>query len=130
MPGIISDLTVAGALFLRASARKLLSKNEPEPDLDKYSAAMQNLLNRAPEGLIKDYKWLDIPGNCPPWVASGLSLEIGDEISCFMAGRVFASKPLDIWLSLALQVWYKVGSSPMEGHGCRVAPCREVRFLS
>jgi len=28
------------------------------------------------------------------------------------------------------QVWYKVGSSPMEGHGCRVAPCREVRFLS
>ena len=26
-----------------------------------------------------------------------------------MAGRVFASKPLDIWLSLALQVWYKVG---------------------
>ena len=61
MPGIISDLTVAGALFLRASARKLLSKNEPEPDLDKYSAAMQNLLNRAPEGLIKDYKWLDIP---------------------------------------------------------------------
>jgi hypothetical protein len=28
------------------------------------------------------------------------------------------------------QVWYKVGSSPMEGHGCRVAPCREVRILS
>ena len=28
------------------------------------------------------------------------------------------------------QVGYKVGSSPMEGRGCRVAPCREVRFLS
>lgn len=27
------------------------------------------------------------------------------------------------------QVGYKVGSSPMEGHGCRVAPCRKVRFL-
>jgi len=26
--------------------------------------------------------------------------------------------------------WYKVGSSPMEGYGWRVAPCREVRFLS
>ena len=27
------------------------------------------------------------------------------------------------------QVGYKVGSSPMEGHGCRVAPCIKVRFL-
>jgi|LakMenEpi03Aug12_release.lakeMendotaPanAssembly.Ray.scaffolds.fasta_scaffold31554_8 hypothetical protein len=27
------------------------------------------------------------------------------------------------------QVWYKVGSSPMEGRGCRVAPCIKVRFL-
>ena len=33
MPGIINDLTVAGTLFFRASARKLLSKNDPEPDL-------------------------------------------------------------------------------------------------
>ncbi len=109
MPGIINDLTVAGTLFLRASARKLLSKNDPEPDLDTFSAAMQNLLNQAPQGLVKDYEWLDLPGNRPPWVASGINLEAGDNISCFMDGRVFASKPLDIWLGLALQVWYKVG---------------------
>ena len=84
MPGIINDLTVAGTLFLRASARKLLSKNDPQPDLDAFSAAMQNLLNQAPEGLVKDYEWLDLPGNRPPWVASGINLEAGDNISCFI----------------------------------------------
>jgi hypothetical protein len=59
--------------------------------------------------LIQDYEWLDMAGNQPPWVASGTNLQAGDEVSCFMAGRVFASRPLDIWLSLALQVWFKVG---------------------
>ena len=109
MPGIINDLSVAGTLFLRATGRKLLSKSDPEPDLEKYFSGMQGLLDRAPEGLIQDYEWLDMPGNRPPWVASGTNLQAGDEVSCFMAGRVFASRPLDIWLSLALQVWFKVG---------------------
>jgi len=40
MPGIINDLTVAGTLFIRASARKLLSKSDPEPNLDQYHLAM------------------------------------------------------------------------------------------
>jgi hypothetical protein len=110
MPGIINDLTVAGTLFLRANARKLLSKSDPEPDLEKYRSGMQSLLDQAPAGLIREYEWLDIPGNRPPWVASGIDLQAGDQVSCFMAGRVFASKPLDIWLSLGLQVWYKVGA--------------------
>jgi len=48
MPGIINDLTVAGTLFLRASLKKLWSKNDPEPDLDKFSSAIQGLLDRAP----------------------------------------------------------------------------------
>ena len=109
MPGIMNDLTVAGKLLIRATARKLSSNSDPAPDVEQYFSSMQNLLDRSPEGLIRDYQWLDLPGNRPPWVDCGMNLQKGDEISCFMAGRVFASKPLDIWLSLALQVWYKVG---------------------
>ena len=109
MPGMINDLSVAATLFLRATGRKLLSKSDPEPDLEKYFSGMQGLLDRAPEGLIQDYEWLDMLGNRPPWVASGTNLQVGDEVSCFLAGRVFASRPLDIWLSPALQVWFRVG---------------------
>ena len=50
MPGIINDLSVAATLFLRATGRKLLSKSDPEPDLEKYFSGMQGLLDRAPEG--------------------------------------------------------------------------------
>ncbi|PLW67701.1 hypothetical protein C0039_16000 [Pseudohalioglobus lutimaris] len=119
MANVGADLSVAGKLALRAIGRRLRTDIEPAPDLEAFTQRLQALLSRAPDGLIRDYYWLDLAASQPPWVGSGLQLASGDEVSYFVEGRAYASRLLDIYLDPALQVWCKVGAQGEVFRGTR-----------
>ncbi len=109
MAGLLADLNVAGKLALKAVGRRFRSEIECAPDLAQFAGAMEKVVSRAPVSVVRDYCWVDLPAEQPPWVEAKLRLEEGDEVSYFAEGRVYANRFLDIYLNPALQVWCKVG---------------------
>lgn len=109
MTGPLADLAVAGKLAARSIGRRLRSEIEPAPDLGAFIDDMEAVLTQAPPDTIKDYYWLRMPANQPPWVASGAQLQADEEVSYFVEGRAYANRFLDIFVSPALQVWSRVG---------------------
>ena len=63
MAGLLADLSVAGRLLLRATGRRLRGELEPEPDRQAFSDELEPILASAPEGLIRQASWLDLPAN-------------------------------------------------------------------
>ena len=111
MAGPLTELGVAARLAGRSLARRLRSAVEPAPDLQRFSHDLQALLDKASPGTLRNYAWLTLPARQAPWFPGGFMLEKGDEVSYFIAGRVYASSFLDIYLQPALQLWCKVGSA-------------------
>jgi hypothetical protein len=119
MAGTFADLSVAARLAMRAGSRRLRSELESFPDLDSFSAGLQAALDAAPPGLIANHAWLDMSARQPPWVEGGLTVSAGEEVSYFMAGRVYASKALDLYFDPSLQVWCRVGQDGPVFRGTR-----------
>ena len=88
MAGLLTDLAVASRLAPRATSRRLKGDSETAPSLDKFSAILQKLLDSVASSTVRDYCWITIPAAQPPWVATDLCLEPGDELSYFIEGRV------------------------------------------
>lgn len=109
MAGSLTELGVAGKLALRALGRRMRSEVEPAPDLGQFQAGMEQLLAAAPGGIIRDHCWLTLPAQQPPWLGSQMQLEVDDEITYFVEGRVYANEFLDIYVNPSLQLWCKVG---------------------
>ena len=110
MAGALTDLGVAGRLAARAVGRRLRSDIEPPPDLDKFTADMEALLAQAPPSTVKEFHWVTVPATQPPWLGSGIQLESGEEVSLFVAGRVYANRLLDVYVPNSVQLWFKVGA--------------------
>ncbi|MCB1733339.1 MAG: hypothetical protein KDI21_22895, partial [Halieaceae bacterium] len=88
MAGILADLGVAGRLALRTLGRRLRSEVEAAPDLEEFQSEMERLLSAAPAELIRDHCWVTLSARQPPWLATGMVLEAGDEVTYFAEGRV------------------------------------------
>jgi hypothetical protein len=121
MPGTLADLSVATRLALRAARRRFGPGLSPAPDLEQFKRDLQRTLDAAEPGLIGDYAWLDLPSNRPPWVAGGISVSPGESVSYFMAGRLYASKMLDLYINPALQVWCREGETGEVFRGTRAS---------
>ena len=119
MPGLVADLSVAARLLLRATGRRLSSRQPPAPNLEDFRARLQRRLDESPPGLVKQHAWLDMPADQPPWVESGVTVAEGDRVSYFMIGQVVANKPLDLTFRPNLQVWCRVGEEGEVFRGTR-----------
>ena len=129
MPGLIADLSVAARLALRAMGRRMRSRSEPAPDLDRFRSGLQEALDAAPAGLIADYAWVDMPASQPPWVDSGLSVSAGEDVSYFIEGRVVASQALDLCRrGQAAPAGLDYDQKGVYGLGCPPAQMFDPRF--
>ena len=109
MPGPITDLSVAARLGLRELGRALRGAREREPDLDAFERDLERALAALPAGVVAERAWIRLPGSEPPWRDSGIALAAGAEASVFAAGRVYVSRPLDIYVGPKTQLWARIG---------------------
>jgi hypothetical protein len=109
MAGLLADLIVATQLGAKTVSRRLHSQVEPPPALDEFRAGLQSLIESAPPSLIQGSHWLTIPATQPPWVETQITLQPGEQISYFVAGRIYANRLLDIYINPSLQLWARVG---------------------
>jgi hypothetical protein len=110
MGNILADLSVAGKLALKALGRRLRSEVSAPPDAAQFALDMEQLLARAPAGIVSQYRWVDLAADQPPWVPTGVELAAGEEVSYFACGRAYANRLFDIYVSPALNLWCKVGA--------------------
>jgi hypothetical protein len=121
MAGTLTELAVAGKLALRALGRRMRSEVEAAPDLDQFQADMEQLLAGAPGHVVRDHCWLSLQAQKPPWFASRMQLEAGDEVSYFVEGRAYANAFLDIYVKPSLNLWCKVGDQGEIFRGTRAS---------
>lgn len=109
MAGMLTELSVAARRLVDTFRRRRAGEIESAPDRRSFREGLQSLLDRAPSNVIAEYHWLDLRANAPPWVDSKLNLQQGQQATYFICGRTWASRPLDIWVSPAVQVWSRIG---------------------
>jgi len=113
------ELGIAARLAAAATLRRWRGGLEPEPDRHAFRRDFEALLEAAPDGLIRETAWLDMPADEPPWVGSGLQLEPGESATWFACGRVYVARALDIWAPPSLQLWARVGEQGRVFSGTR-----------
>ena len=134
MAGALTDLTVTGKLLAKSLGRRLRSEIEAPPDLAAFERGLQQVLDAAPPGVVRESAWLSMPASQPPWLSCGITLSPGDEVSYFIAGRTYANRLLDIYVSPQLQVWCQVGErgevfrGTRASHSFKATEAGELRF--
>ncbi len=121
MAGALTDLSVAGKLLAKSLGRRLRADIESPPDLGVFEQELQALIDAAPAGVIRESACVSMAATQPPWSGSGIQLSPGDQVSYFLAGRVYANRLLDIYVSPQLQVWCQVGDSGEVFRGTRTS---------
>lgn len=109
MTNPLIDLTVAAKFAMRALATRLRGDFEPAPDLVAFETAMNEAIAALPPGIVSAHQWLTLPATEPPWRDTGIDLEPDSAITYFAAGRVYASRALDVWVSPKNQIWTRIG---------------------
>ncbi len=109
MASKLVELGLVGRLAVRAAARRLAGRREPEPDPVAFRRDLDALLRQAPAGLVREHRWVEMPAWEPPWVDSGVELDAGDQATILACGRVYVAKALDVWAPPSLQLWSRIG---------------------
>lgn len=58
---------------------------------------------------IVDVRLLSLPGNVPPWTATGVRVARGQWVTLLAAGRLVLAEALDLWLPPSLALWARIG---------------------
>ncbi len=117
---VARDLGIAARLGWRA-ARRSLGQRAPSPSAAATALreSMEPWLRSLPPGLLASHRFVRLPATQPPWTDSGITLVAGQPVTWFAAGRVFLSKPLDIWVDPSFQLWGRVGTDGSVFRGTR-----------
>lgn len=112
---LVHDLVVA---FRRWQHVRRHGAAPPPPSLAELRAGLDPAL-RAAAGKIVAHELVELPANRPPWLATSLTLEEGEEVTLFASGRVWLSKALDLWVGPQFQLWARVGEGGTIFNGTR-----------
>ena len=109
--GVATDLGVAARLGWRELGRRLRGETEAPPDLDRFESELTRAVDALPSGTVAERRWVRLPATEPPWRDTGIALAAGEEVSLFAAGRVYASRALDVWVAPRTQIWSRIGDA-------------------
>src|SRR5512135_1909922 len=116
---LATDLEVASRLGTRVLRRRFRGELAPEPDLGAWRATLDHWLQQLPAGTLRAHQYVELPATRSPWTDTGLVLQPGDAVTWLAAGRVYLSRPLDIWVDPSFQLWGRVGEQGTVFRGTR-----------
>lgn len=86
---------------------------------EEFRSNFSQILSKSPKDLIKDYHFIYLPGNKPPWYDSDIELEISDKITVISKGKVYLFEAFDIWVEPHHHLWYRIGETGEVFRGSR-----------
>lgn len=92
-------------------ARRRRSASPPAPSREAFRERFAELLRRAPEALVRDHAFFELPANRPPWLATPWTLAKDEAVTTIAAGRVEVSRLFDVWVGPSFQLWMRVGEA-------------------
>lgn len=107
----IHQLAVAARFAGRRLALRLAGRIEPPPDRVAFRRRCEQWLAAVPAGAVAAHRFVEVPGDRPPWLDTGLDLEPGEHVTFLSAGRVYLSRLLDVWVAPHFQLWYRIGEN-------------------
>lgn len=97
--------------LLRLAGRKLLRRARQPADPAEFEAAIGQLaLDPAVAREVRETRLLRLGAGEEDWVATGIEVTAGEELTVLAAGTFWASKALDLRFGPRMGVWFKVGS--------------------
>jgi hypothetical protein len=64
--------------------------------------------------IIAEFRVAELEATVPPWLATGLRVRAGDQVTMVLCGRVFLAETADLWIDPSQQVWSRVaGRGPI-----------------
>jgi len=79
-------------------------------DIDQLRAAFDPLIHAVRDDVLcAEYVYLD--AKRPPWTATRVQLREGQEVSVFATGRLWRSRPRDLWIGPQLGLWCRLGEN-------------------
>ncbi len=81
-----------------------------DPGMDRLRAAFDPLIG-AVRGDVESAEYLHLDGKRPPWTATGTRVREGQEVSVFATGRLWRSRPRDLWIRPQLGLWCRLGEN-------------------
>jgi hypothetical protein len=70
---------------------------------------MSSAIASLPSDVVAEHVAIRLPSSEPPWRDTGIRLRPGEEVTIFAAGRTYASRPLDVWVTPKTQLWARLG---------------------
>lgn len=115
-PGqMVHEMGVAARLWSRARARRA----EPPVTEEAFHSQLGRSVSKAPRTLVREYRFVRVPANEPPWLDTGLDLAEGEQVTWFAIGRTYLSRALDVWAGPHFQLWARVGADGTIFRGVR-----------
>ncbi len=105
--GAAHDISVA---FKRWRQVKRRGAAAPEMSSEEFRAHAQKLIDAAADHIV-EAAFVDLPPSRMPWTSSDIVLEAGDQVTLLSVGRLYLSRPLDIWVGPQFQVWGRIGET-------------------
>ncbi len=109
MAGALTDLSIALRFAARTLGRRIRGELEAPPDLAAIRREFDRAIDSLGADVVQRCEWIELPATEVPWRDTGFDLAAGRESTVFCAGRVDASKALDIWVRPQNQIWSRVG---------------------
>jgi hypothetical protein len=119
VPGIAHELNIAARLAGRALQRRLAGSASQASDPRAFRATLEPWVAELPMGTLESHRYCTLPATQAPWHDSGLDVVEGDTVTWLADGRVYLSRPLDIWVEPSFQLWARVGDEGRVFRGTR-----------
>ncbi len=105
--GLKRELTTAVRRYNCVRAHR---EAHDDPDANRLKLAFDPLIRAAGDN-IQTAEYMQLRGDKPPWTATNIRIEEGQEVSVFAAGRLWRSRARDLWLAPQFGLWCRLGEN-------------------
>lgn len=105
----ISEITLDTA-WRRYKQINITRPGYTDPTLEKLESTFLPVLE-AVKSTSSTYRTFHLPGNKPPWKATGMTIAQGQSVTVLATGRLWRSRLLDLWLGPQFGLWYRLGEN-------------------
>ena len=81
----------------------------PSADASRTADRLADARARGDAPALADVRLVSLPGNVPPWTATGVRVTRGQWVTLLASGRLVLAEVLDLWVPPSLALWARVG---------------------